>query len=156
MQPSFMNGCKNRCRNKLFILIYVWLKTNDMKKILFSLVVVLAFTAASAQTDSLQQYVGKYKFPDGSPVTEITVTVEKGLLMAGSAMGSTEFKPTSSRDVFEIVAYGGTATFRKKEGKVTSVFIQVGDTEIEGTKTEGIVLTTAFVLEYSRALIKSE
>ncbi len=111
-----------------------------MKKIFLSLFIVLGFLTVNAQTDSLQQYTGKFKFPDGSPVTEITVTVENGLLMAGSAMGSTEFKPTSTVDVFEIVAYGGTATFKKKEGKVTSLQIQVADVNMEGEKTEGIVL----------------
>lgn len=102
---------------------------------------IFGFLAVNAQTDSLQQYTGKYKFPDGSPVTEITVTVENGLLMAASAMGSTEFKPTSTPGVFEIVAYGGTATFKKTEGKVTSVQIVAGDVNIEGTKTEGLNFT---------------
>lgn len=112
-----------------------------MKKILFSLFATVAFLSVNAQTDSLQQYTGKYKFPDGSPVAEITMTVDNGVLMAASAMGSTEFKPTSTADVFEIVAYGGTATFKRTEGKVTGVSIQVGDVNIEGTKTEGLAFT---------------
>ncbi len=106
-----------------------------MKKILLSVLLLAGFVTANAQTDSLKQYTGKYKFPDGSPVTEITVTIENGLLMAGSAMGSTEFKPTGTADVFEIVAYNGTATFKKKEGKVTSLQIQVGDINMEGERT---------------------
>jgi hypothetical protein len=109
-----------------------------MKKTLLSFFVLFGFLTVNAQTDSLQQYTGKFKFPDGSPVTEITVSVDNGLLMAASAMGSTEFKPTSERDVFEIVAYGGTATFKKKEGKVTNLHILVGDVDMEGEKTEGI------------------
>jgi hypothetical protein len=112
-----------------------------MKKIFLSLIVLFGFLAVNAQTDSLQQYTGKFKFPDGSPVTEITVSVDNGLLMAASAMGSTEFKPTSTPDVFEIVVYGGTATFKKKEGKVTSLQILVGDINMEGEKTEGIAFT---------------
>jgi hypothetical protein len=111
-----------------------------MKKVILSLFVLFGFLTVNAQTDSLQQYLGKFKFPDGSPVTEITIAVDNGLLMATSAMGTTEFKPTSTVDVFEIVAYGGTATFKKKEGKVTSLQIQVGDIDMEGEKTEGIVL----------------
>ena len=111
-----------------------------MKKIFFSLLIVFGFLAVNAQTDSLKQYTGKYKFPDGSPVTEITITVENGLLMASSAMGSTEFRPTSTRDVFEVVAYGGTATFKRKEEKVTGLQILVGDVNMEGEKTEGLHL----------------
>ena len=111
-------------------------KPHYMKKIFFSLFVTVAFLSVNAQTDSLQQYIGKYKFPDGSPVTEITLTVESGLLMASSAMGSTEFKPTATADVFEIVSFGGTATFKRVEGKVTGVQILVGDVNMEGTKTD--------------------
>ncbi|MBC7872413.1 MAG: hypothetical protein H7Y01_00380 [Ferruginibacter sp.] len=114
-----------------------------MKKIFLSLLILFAFLAVNGQTDSLQQYTGKYKFPDGSPVTEITMTVENGLLMASSAMGSTEFKPTSTKDVFEVVAYGGTATFKRKEEKVTGVQILVGDVNIEGEKKDGLLLKEA-------------
>ncbi|MEI2739086.1 MAG: hypothetical protein V9F01_09900 [Chitinophagaceae bacterium] len=110
-----------------------------MRKAFLSLFILFGFLVANAQTDSLQQYTGKYKFPDGSPVTEITMTVENGLLMAGSAMGSTEFKQTSTADVFEIVAYGGTATFKRKEGKVSGLQIQVGEVDMEGEKTEGLL-----------------
>jgi len=115
-----------------------------MKKIFFSLFATIAILSANAQTDSLQQYIGKFKFPDGSPVTEITMTVENGLLMAGSAMGNTEFKPTGTADVFEVVAYSGTATFRRTEGKITGVQIVVGDVNIEGTKTEGLSATSFY------------
>lgn len=112
-----------------------------MKKIFLSLFILFGFITGNAQTDSLQQYTGKYKFPDGSPVAEITVSADNGALMASSAMGSTEFKPTSTPDVYEVVAYGGTATFKRTEGKVTGVQILVGDVNIEGEKTEGISIT---------------
>jgi mannitol-specific phosphotransferase system IIBC component len=111
-----------------------------MKKLLLSLLVVISFSAANAQQDSaLQKYTGKYKFPDGSPVTEINFTVENGVLMGSSAMGSSEFKKTDTEHVFEIVAYGGTATFKKNgDGKITSVQILVGDVNMEGTKAESV------------------
>lgn len=111
-----------------------------MKKIICLCFIVFGFITANAQTDSLQQYVGKFKFPDGSPVAEVTLAVENGMLMGSSALGTSEFKQTTTADVFEIVAYGGTATFRRKEGKVISVQILVGDVNIEGTKDEGINL----------------
>ena len=113
-----------------------------MKQFILSLLVVISFSAANAQQDSsLQKYTGKYKFPDGSPVTEINFTVDNGVLMGASAMGSSEFKKTDTENVFEIVAYGGTATFKKNtEGKITTVQILVGDVNIEGTKSEGVVM----------------
>jgi hypothetical protein len=113
-----------------------------MKKLLFSLFVVISFSAANAQTDSLQEYTGKYKFPDGSPVTEIGVIVDNGILTATSNMGNSELKKTDTKDVYEIVAYGGTATFkRNEEGKIITLLVQVQDITMEGTKTEGVFIS---------------
>ncbi|MCX6318058.1 MAG: hypothetical protein NTW29_12255 [Bacteroidetes bacterium] len=112
-----------------------------MKKIVFALFLVLGFSVANAQTDSLQQYTGKFKFPDGSPVSEIGVVIENGVLTATSAMGNSELKKTETKDVFEIVAYSGMATFKRNaEGKITTLQIQVQDINMEGTKTDGIVV----------------
>ncbi len=109
-----------------------------MKKIMLIALAVLGFTAARAQTDSLQEYTGKYKFPDGSVVTEVNISVESGVLSASSVMGSTELKKTDTKDVFDIVAYSGVATFKRNtEGKLTGLRIQVQDIDMEGTKSEG-------------------
>ncbi|MFN8290412.1 MAG: hypothetical protein U0U70_09155 [Chitinophagaceae bacterium] len=109
-----------------------------MKKLLLSLSFIVAFSALHAQTDSLQEYTGKYKFPDGSPVAEIGVVLENGVLTATSVMGNSELKKTDNKDVFEIVAYAGTATFRRtEEGKVKGMRVQVQDVDMEGTKSEG-------------------
>ncbi len=118
-----------------------------MKKMLLSLFVLCAVITVNAQTDSLQQYTGKYKFPDGSPVTEITVALDNGLLMASSAMGTTELKLTSTVDVFEIAVYGGTATFRRKEGKISGVQVTVGDINMEGEKTEGLAFSFSSLID---------
>ncbi len=111
-----------------------------MKKIFLFLVVMISFLAANAQTDSLQQYTGKYKFPEGSVVTEITVTLDAGVLTANSVMGSSELRK-SNGDVFEIVVYGGTATFkRNEEKKITGVNVVVGDINMDGTKSEELMI----------------
>lgn len=113
-----------------------------MKKIIFALILTVSFTAIYAQTDSLQEYTGKFKFPEGSPVSEIGVVIENGVLTATSAMGNSELKKTDTKDVYEIVAYSGTATFKRNaEGKITTLLIQVQDVTMEGTKTEGILVT---------------
>lgn len=107
-----------------------------MKKIILSLIVVLGVLVARGQSDSLQQYTGKYKFPEGSPVTEVGVVLENGVLMATSAMGNSELRKIEG-DVFEIVSYGGTAAFRRNaEGKVTGISIEVQDVKMEGSRTE--------------------
>lgn len=93
-----------------------------------------------AQSDSLQVYTGKYKFPEGSPVTEIGVVIENGVLTATSAMGNSELRATSTKDVFEVVAYSGTATFKRSEdGKVKMLRIQVQDVEMEGVKEGSLI-----------------
>ncbi|MBI5372656.1 MAG: hypothetical protein HZA79_11600 [Sphingobacteriales bacterium] len=109
-----------------------------MKKLVLSLLVIFSFSALPAQTDSLlQQYTGKYVFPEGSPVREIGVTLENNILTATSAAGNSELKKTDTKDVFEVVAYAGTATFKRNpEGKVNGVQIQVQDINMEGTKSE--------------------
>lgn len=122
-----------------------------MKKIILTLLVSFVFAGLHAQTDSLQEYTGKYKFPEGSPVTEIGVVIENGILTATSAMGNSELKKTDNKDVYEIVAYGGTATFKRNaEGKITTLQIQVQDVNMEGTKTEGILISRTYYYPVSR------
>ena len=108
-----------------------------MKNIFLSLLMIIGSISLNAQTDSLEQYTGKYKFPEGSPVTEIGIVVENGTLMAASAMGNSEFRRTDTKDVFEVVAYAGTATFKRNDqNKIVGVLIQVQDVTMEGTKAE--------------------
>ncbi len=72
-------------------------------------------------------------------VTEVTVSLENGLLFAVSEMGSSELRRTEG-DVFDIVAYGGIATFKRKEGKVNGVQMIVGNLTLEGERTEAFCL----------------
>lgn len=115
-----------------------------MKKLFLSFIVLAGFLTVNAQTDSLQQYTGKYKFPEGNPVTEITVSLDAGVLTANSAMGSSELKKVEG-DAFEIVVYGGMATFKRNdEKKITGVNVVVGDLNMDGTKTEDASLSDIF------------
>jgi hypothetical protein len=115
-----------------------------MRKLMLSFFAISLTCIVAAQQDTtLQQYTGKYKFPEGSVVTEVTVALENGVLLANSPMGSSELKKTEA-DVFEIVAYGGTATFKRTEGKVSGVQMIVGDIILEGTKAENTVYLAGF------------
>ena len=97
------------------------------------------FILSAQQTpkpDSLKEYTGKYKFPEGSEVTEIKVVVENGVLWAQSDKGNSELKRIE-KDTFEVVAYTGTATFKRDEkGKINGLHIEVGDLIMDGTKSE--------------------
>jgi hypothetical protein len=113
-----------------------------MKKILVTFFALFSIALVNAQQstaiDSLDVYVGKYKFPEGSAVTEVGVILENGSLVATSVMGNSALKKMEG-DVFEVVAYSGIATFKRNEaGKVIGVKIEVGDMVLEGMKTEGI------------------
>jgi hypothetical protein len=107
-----------------------------MKKVtlLFSLL-VLAFCGLKAQ-DSLQLYVGKYKFPEGSVVTEISVVLEDGKLSLNSAMGNAALEKTGE-DEFSITQYGGVATFTRNQlKKITGIHIEAMGAILDGTKEE--------------------
>ena len=111
-----------------------------MKKLLLLLVVLSGTIILSAQqtpkSDSLTEYTGKYKFPDGSEVTEIRIVVENGVLWAKSDKGDSELRRIE-KDTFEVVTYTGTATFKRDEkGKVNVLHIAVGDLIMDGTRSE--------------------
>jgi hypothetical protein len=115
-----------------------------MKRVIFFLLISFYASAVSAQTpapsgDSLKIYTGKYKFPEGSAVAEVRVAITNGVLYADSDIGSSELKH-SSGDVFDLLAYDGTATFKRStEGKVNGVRIEVGDILLEGPKAEDTI-----------------
>jgi len=112
-----------------------------MKYFLLSLLGMIGFLTVNAQNDSLKQFAGTYKFPDGSPFTEMIVTLDSTVLTGSTALGSSELKRTEG-DVFEIVAYAGTATFKRNaDNKISGVHILVGDINLEGTKSEGLMIS---------------
>lgn len=110
-----------------------------MRKYYLLLLAITGFTILNAQqtsADSLLEYTGKYKFPDGSVVTEITVLIENGVLYASSSQGNSELKKIE-KDIFEVVAYSGKATFKRDEqAKLKGVLIEIEDLILEGTKEE--------------------
>lgn len=116
-----------------------------MRKLLFAGLLMMSALISKAQeapkpdapkADTLQQYTGKYVFPEGSVVTEINVALENGVMSASSAMGTTELKKQEG-DVFEVVVYSGTATFKRNaDNKIVGVTIVVGDITLEGKKAD--------------------
>lgn len=119
-----------------------------MKKLLLLILTAVAFNLAKAQTpspaDSLKEYTGKYKFPEGTPFSEVTISIENGILTASSASGGSELKRREG-DTFDIVSYSGTAIFkRNEEKKVVKLQVQVNDLDVEGEKTEGLGLSIGY------------
>ena len=119
--------------------MFITQNKNTMKKIVLLAITVCAFSCIKAQSspaDSLKEYTGKYKFPDGTPFTEVTIALENGVLTASSVAGSSELKRREA-DTFDIVAYGGIAIFKRNdEKKIKKLQVQVNDLDVEGEKTE--------------------
>lgn len=111
-----------------------------MRQLILSFFAIGSFFILSSQqlpqADSLKEYTGKYKFPEGSAVPEVIVTIENGVLYATSAAGNSELKKIE-KDVFEIVSFSGKAFFkRNEEAKLNGVRIEVEDLILEGKKSE--------------------
>ena len=113
-----------------------------MKKLIFILLGTFIFFASKAQqtptTDStLQQYVGKYKFPDGSIIPEFIVSLEGGSLTISSSAGNSPLEK-KEEDLFIIVMLQGTVKFnRDANKKVIGVTVNAGGYLLEGTKSDG-------------------
>jgi hypothetical protein len=107
-----------------------------MKKVTLLLSIFIAICFSLKAQDSLQQYVAKYKFPDGSVVTEVTVALENDALMVNSAMGNAALEKTDT-DKFNMPAYNGTVVFTRNEAKkITGIKIEVMNISLEGTREE--------------------
>jgi len=104
---------------------------------------------------TLQQYVGKYKFPDGSVVAEVTVAIEgDGMTMTSSA--GTSALEKKSDDLYVIVQFQGTAKFnRNADKKVIGVSIDAMGYQLEGTKSEG-TNAWAFTIRNNSTTIASD
>jgi hypothetical protein len=106
-----------------------------MQKLIVTASFLIMVVVGFAQQDSLQQYVGKYKFPDGSVVTEVTVVVENGGLMMNSSAGSSALTKDAGEDAFIIVAFQGVAQFKRDANKkIVGVSINAMGYQLEGTK----------------------
>ena len=84
-----------------------------MKKIFLMAVILMGvFASVNAQTSNLKDSLGKYVFPEGSPVTEVTLTVEDTVLTINSAMGATALEKKGV-DTFYLAAYDAPIIFKR-------------------------------------------
>ena len=106
-----------------------------MKKILLMSVVFLGiFVTVQAQDSPLKEYLGKYTFAEGSPVTEVVLTVQDSVLISTSSVGAFPLDKKGV-DTFYLAAYDALVIF-KRDGNnvVTGVGINVQGMELIGTK----------------------
>ena len=106
-----------------------------MRKLCFmTLILMGAFLSVNAQQGPLNDYLGKYVFAEGSPVAEVSVTIQDSSLVINSAMGSTMLEKKGV-DSFYLATYDALVIFKRKDGKsVESVSILVQGMELLGRK----------------------
>lgn len=96
----------------------------------------------------LEDYVGKYVFPDGSPVPDVDVVLSSGTLMMNSAAGNSSLVQLGI-DSFSIVEFSGTAVFRRGDDKkVQMVHIEAMGYILDGNKMPGGIWI--FSVSYSK------
>ena len=107
-----------------------------MKKTLLFIVLIIGFSIVSnAQQDTtVTQYAGKYKFPDGSVVTDVIVAIENGTLIMSSSAGNSALEK-ESEDLYAIVSFQGKALFKRDATKkIIGISINAMGYQLEGTK----------------------
>ena len=120
-----------------------------MKKMLLMGIVFLGiFVSVQAQDSPLKEYLGKYTFAEGSPVTEVVLTVQDSVLVSTSSVGAFPLEKKGV-DTFYLAAYDALVIF-KRDGNnvVTGVGINVQGMELIGTKAAAsIALKQDFYFE---------
>ena len=107
-----------------------------MKKIsiLICFLIVTKLATAQAPVDSLREYVGVYKFPPGSEMISLEITVVNGGLFGTTNMGSGSLVRVN-KDTFSIPEHNGIAYFsRNAEKKVVRIHLEVGELILDGEK----------------------
>lgn len=111
-----------------------------MKKITLSIFASLFIIAINAQEPSpkppLEDFVGRYVFPDGSVVPDVTVALSGEALTMTSTAGTSALTELG-RDSFSIVEFNGTAVFKRGDNKkVNAVHIEAAGYVLDGQKQD--------------------
>jgi len=129
-----------------------------MKKIILSILLSIIITSAYAQSDPapkppLSDFAGKYVFPEGSVVPDVTVALfGEGLTMT-SAAGFSNLTE-SGRDTFTLVEFSGVAVFKRGEDKkVNAVHIVAQGYELYGQKQSSGAWSFTYYLRPDRDLL---
>jgi hypothetical protein len=106
-----------------------------MRKLCFlTLFLMGAFMTVNAQTGSLNDYLGKYVFAEGSPVAEVSLTIQDSTLVVNSAIVTAALEKRGV-DSFYLANYDALVIFKRTEGKsVESVSIFVQGMELVGKR----------------------
>lgn len=125
-----------------------------MKKLIFLFCVSMGFVfmvnaqQTPPQDTTFQEFTGKYKFPDGSVISEAMVALENGALTVTSSAGVSALEK-QGEDLFTITQFQGTAKFnRDANRKIIGVSINAMGYQLEGTKSDSIAFTLGLKKKY--------
>ena len=129
-----------------------------MKKIILSILTSIFIVSANGQSDPapkppLSDFVGRYVFPEGSVVPEVTVAQSGEALTITSAAGSSVLTELG-RDSFTIVEFSGLAVFKRGEDKkVNAIHIEAQGYVLDGQKQSGGSWSFTYYLRPNRELL---
>jgi len=102
--------------------------------LLFCFIIVTKLALSQTPADSLREYTGIYKFPPGSEMTSLEITVVNGGLFGSTNMGSGSLVRVN-KDTFSIPEHNGIAYFsRNAQNKVVRIHLEVGELILDGDK----------------------
>ena len=129
-----------------------------MKKFILFILTSIFIVGVNAQSDpppkpSLEDFVGKYVFPEGSVVPDVTVTLSGEALTMSSAAGTSALTE-SGKDSFLIVEFSGVALFKRGEDKkVNGVHIEAQGYVLDGQKQSSGAWSFTYYLKPNRELL---
>ena len=106
-----------------------------MRKALLSLLICTVTLVVNAQDTTMNEYKGKFKFPDGSLVPEVEITLTDNVLTISAVLGSAPMEKMK-KDTFTIPSYGNAMVYfgRDADGKISTIKIDTGTDVMEGKK----------------------
>jgi hypothetical protein len=109
--------------------------TTMKKMFLMGIVFLGIFVTVQAQDSPLKEYVGKYTFAEGSPVTEVVLAIQDTILVSTSSVGSFPLEKKGV-DTFYLAAYDALVIFKRGGNNVVEgVGINVQGMELIGKKS---------------------
>jgi hypothetical protein len=134
------------------------LKIPVMKKIILSILSCILIISVYAQSDPAPKpppsdFVGRYVFPEGSVVPDVTVALSGEALTMSSAAGNSALTELG-RDTFTIVEFSGLAIFKRGEDKkVNAVHIEAQGYVLDGQKQSSGAWSFTYYLRPNRDLL---
>jgi hypothetical protein len=130
-----------------------------MKRTFLSIFISLLYViGVDAQTDPkppLSDFVGRYVFPEGSVVPDVTVALAGEALTMSSVAGSSALTDLGI-DSFTIVEFSGLAVFKRGDDKkVNGVHIEAQGYVLDGQKQSSGAWVFTIYIRINRELLRN-